>query len=149
MVPIIDSVKSRIKVYEIDVDEVDPLILTTYKVKSIPLLIIEDSDSNILWRHTGTLQKIDFEKSLMQINEVIADDIKLKEKNDEYINSRRKQIVGLFSSYHNRYFNAAASRGWIPYMITKAEVANILNYVACEAHRDVVVSALTAELNQK
>ena len=106
-------------------------------------------DDNPIVRLLDSTQKILFEKSLMQINEVIADDIKLKEKNDEYINSRRKQIVGLFSSYHNRYFNAAASRGWIPYMITKAEVANILNYVACEAHRDVVVSALTAELNQK
>lgn len=106
-------------------------------------------DDNPNVRLLDSTQKIDFEKSLMQINEVIADDIRLKKKNDEYINSRRKQIVGLFSSYHNRYFNAAASRGWIPYMITKAEVANILNYVACEAHRDVVVSALTAELNQK
>ena len=106
-------------------------------------------DDNPIVRLLDSTQKILFEKSLMQINEVIADDIKLKEKNDEYINSRRKQIVGLFSSYHNRYFNAAASRGWIPYMITKAEVANVLNYVACEAHRDVVVSALTAELNQK
>ena len=56
MAPIIDSVKSRIKVHEIDVDEIDSLILTTYNVKSIPLLIIEDSDSNILWRHEGIIK---------------------------------------------------------------------------------------------
>ena len=64
MVPIIDSVKSRIKVYEIDVDEVDPLILTTYKVKSIPLLIIEDSNSNILWRHEGVIKQNDLHAKL-------------------------------------------------------------------------------------
>ncbi len=127
------------------------LVILNFNDEEISFEIIPyiQCDDNPNVRLLNSTQKILFEKSLMQINEVIADDIKLKEKNDEYINSRRKQIVGLFSSYHNRYFNAAASRGWIPYMITKAEVANILNYVACEAHRDVVVSALTAELNQK
>jgi hypothetical protein len=45
--------------------------------------------------------------------------------------------------------NAAASRGWLPFLITKSEIANVLNYVACEANRDVVISALSAELNSE
>lgn len=72
MVPIIDSVKSRIKVHEIDVDEVDPLILTTYKVKSIPLLIIEDSDSNVLWRHEGIIKQNDLHTKLDELNLMVS-----------------------------------------------------------------------------
>lgn len=72
MVPIIDSVKSRIKVHEIDVDEVDPLILTAYNVKSIPLLIIEDSDSNILWRHEGIIKQNDLHAKLDELNLMVS-----------------------------------------------------------------------------
>lgn len=71
MAPIIDSVKSRIKVHEIDVDEVDSLILTTYNVKSIPLLILEDSNSNILWRHEGVIKQNDLHAKLDEFDLII------------------------------------------------------------------------------
>lgn len=72
---IVDEIRDKIRVIDIDVDEVDSDILSIYNIKSIPTFIIEDSDSNILWRHTGTLQKIDFENKLNELNSNIAQEV--------------------------------------------------------------------------
>ena len=74
MQPIVESVAHRIKIHEIDVDEVDPLILSTYNIKSIPVLIVEDDDSNILWRHNGTIKQSELEEKLDELNSYITNE---------------------------------------------------------------------------
>lgn len=69
LAPIIEEIKDLISVHEIDIDEVDPVVLTKYKVKSIPLLIIVDDSENEVWRHIGSISKIDL---INQINEYVS-----------------------------------------------------------------------------
>jgi hypothetical protein len=38
-VPILEELKSRIIIEDIDVDEVDPVVLTNYKIRNIPVLL--------------------------------------------------------------------------------------------------------------
>ena len=79
---------------------------------------------------------------LNELNEIIQDDTRLQQSFDEWVKGRERWVHSLFSSYHNRYLNAAASRGWIPFPASKKEIGAILNYISCEAHRDIVLDVL-------
>ena len=50
---------------DIDVDEVDPVVLTNYKIRNIPVLIIT-KDNVEVWRHVGSISKIDLENKLKE-----------------------------------------------------------------------------------
>ena len=83
-----------------------------------------------------------FNKRLSELNEIIQDDIRLQSYFNEWVKSRERWVYSLFNSYHNRYLNAAANRNWIPYPAPKKEIGVILNYISCEAHRDIVLDVL-------
>lgn len=83
-----------------------------------------------------------FNKRLSELNEIIQDDIRLQSYFNEWVKSRERWVYSLFNSYHNRYLNAAANRSWIPYPAPKKEIGAILNYISCEAHRDIVLDVL-------
>lgn len=83
-----------------------------------------------------------FNNKLNELNEIIQDDTRLQQSFDEWVKGRERWVHSLFSSYHNRYLNAAASRGWIPFPASKKEIGAILNYISCEAHRDIVLDVL-------
>lgn len=63
MVPILEELKSKINIKEIDVDEVDPVVLTNYKIRNIPVLILLKDDKEV-WRHVGSISKADLEKEI-------------------------------------------------------------------------------------
>lgn len=46
-------------------DEVDPAVLTNYKIRNIPVLIIT-KDNVEVWRHVGSISKIDLENKLKE-----------------------------------------------------------------------------------
>ena len=83
-----------------------------------------------------------FNKRLSELNEIIQDDTRLQQSFDEWVKGRERWVYCLFNSYHNRYLNAAANRSWIPYPAPKKEIGVILNYISCEAHRDIVLDVL-------
>lgn len=63
MTPILEELKSKIDIQDIDVEEVDPIVLTNYKVKNIPVLILL-RDNKEVWRHVGSISKSDLEKEI-------------------------------------------------------------------------------------
>lgn len=89
-----------------------------------------------------------FNDRISELNEVVSDDIKLRTAFDVMADGRLRQTKTLFASYHNRYLNAAANRGYIPYIVKKKEVSAQLNRVLCEAHRDVIVRNLEEIMNE-
>lgn len=91
---------------------------------------------------------IKFNDRISELNEVVSDDIKLRTSFDVMADGRLMQTKTLFASYHNRYLNAAANRGYIPYIVKKKEVSAQLNRVLCEAHRDVIVRNLEEIMNE-
>ena len=92
--------------------------------------------------------KVVFEQKIEVLNSIIADDAKLIEKFNEWVVKKTPWWLSIFSSYHNRYLNAAASRGYIPRPASKTELAILLNYIGCEAHRDITLAILDKEINK-
>lgn len=93
------------------------------------------------------MMRENFFRIIDELNRVIADDNLLKDTFDKWSVSRERLIKSIFFSYHNRYLNAAAHRGWIPLPMRQIEIAPILNFIACEAHRDIVIDVLNNCLN--
>lgn len=65
LVPILEELKDKVVIEDIDVDEVDPVVLTNYKIRNIPVLIIT-KDNVEVWRHVGSISKIDLENKLKE-----------------------------------------------------------------------------------
>lgn len=65
LVPILEELKDKVVIEDIDVDEVDPVALTNYKIRNIPVLIIT-KDNVEVWRHVGSISKVDLENKLKE-----------------------------------------------------------------------------------
>lgn len=65
LTPILEELKDKVTIEDIDVDEVDPVVLTNYKIRNIPVLIIT-KDNVKVWRHVGSISKIDLENKLKE-----------------------------------------------------------------------------------
>lgn len=61
--PILEELNSKINIQEIDVDEVDPIVLTNYKIRNIPVLVLL-KDNKEVWRHVGSISKSNLEKEI-------------------------------------------------------------------------------------
>lgn len=65
LVPILEELKDKVVIEDIDVDEVDPVVLTNYKIRNIPVLIITKNNVEV-WRHVGSISKVDLENKLKE-----------------------------------------------------------------------------------
>ena len=90
-----------------------------------------------------------FHSKIKELNDIIADDDLLSVNFNKWIASCYKSKLSLFSSYHNRYLNAAASRGYIPRPASSRELVSLLNNIACESHRDISMAVLYNACNKK
>lgn len=66
LTPIVEELKSTYDVWDIDVDEAEDTTLVKYKIRSIPVLILEDDQGKELWKHVGSISKIDLENKLKE-----------------------------------------------------------------------------------
>lgn len=94
-------------------------------------------------------EKKRFEKDITDLNAVIADDEKLQQELDKFILSRRSSIMSVFTRYTNRYLRGAVSRHWIPYLLPKSKVLDMIDYISCESQRDVTLGFLKEYTKQK
>lgn len=83
-----------------------------------------------------------FNISINKLNLIISDDKQLAEAFADWCNKRYNSVNSLFRSYHNRYLNAAAIRGWIKHPQRPNEIKAMLNYIMCESHRDITIKIL-------
>lgn len=83
-----------------------------------------------------------FEACIQRLNAIIADNEQLSGSMEAYVRSRRSSIMSVFTPYSNRYLRAAASRHWIPYMLSKNKVLDMIDYISCEAQRDITLGYL-------
>lgn len=66
LTPIVEELKSTYDIWDIDVDEAEDTTLVKYKIRSIPALILEDDQGKELWKHVGSISKIDLENKLKE-----------------------------------------------------------------------------------
>lgn len=64
--PIVEELKSTYDIWDIDVDEAEDTTLVKYKIRSIPVLILEDDRGKELWKHVGSISKVDLENKLKE-----------------------------------------------------------------------------------
>lgn len=65
LTPILEELKDKVTIEDIDVDEVDPVVLTNYKIRNIPVLIIT-KDNVEVWRHVGSISKVELEDKIKE-----------------------------------------------------------------------------------
>lgn len=63
LVPILEELKSKVVIEEIDVDEADSSILIKYGIRNIPVLILMKDDKEV-WKHIGSISKLELEKEI-------------------------------------------------------------------------------------
>lgn len=66
LTPILEELKDKVTIEDIDVDEAEDTTLVKYKIRSIPVLILEDDQGKELWKHVGSISKIDLENKLKE-----------------------------------------------------------------------------------
>lgn len=85
------------------------------------------------------LQSNVFQKELMKINEVIADDNRLRQENENYYKSCSKSIGRVFEIYScSRILNKLHAMGILPSIMPKKQIIKLQNFICCESHRDKV-----------
>lgn len=85
---------------------------------------------------------------ISELNSIIADDSLLKVEFEMWVQKNTKARLTAFAPYFHRYLNAAANRGWIPMRLTSINAGRMLNYIACEAHRDITIQVMLNKLNE-
>lgn len=90
-----------------------------------------------------------FWQKLNSINDTISDDNLFEIKWKEFVKCRSQSIITPFTPYSNEYLRAAAGRHFIPYCIPKRKIAEMLNFIICEAHRDVLLESMQNRLEYK
>ena len=91
-------------------------------------------------------EKQTFDQMVKTISNTIADDRLLEEKWNDYVKKRSRTVVTPFTPYLSGYARAAAGRHWLPYMMPEKKVADMLNFIQCEAHRDLLSWAMQKKL---
>lgn len=66
LVPIIEELKNNYEVIDIDVDEAEDTTLMKYKIRSIPVLVLEDNEGKEIWRHVGSISKAELESKIKE-----------------------------------------------------------------------------------
>lgn len=77
-----------------------------------------------------------FNNELKELNTIIANSEKLKEKASQYYHDSMKSISYIVEPIQNRYVSALQRRGLLPRLWSKRYVVKLQNYVMCEAHKD-------------
>lgn len=86
-----------------------------------------------------------FQDEIKRINEVIQDDDKFY-SNYKLFCEKKSGYEATVSPYLNDHIRAAASRGWIPTLLPHRKIKNILNFIECESHRDLLIASLKNKL---
>lgn len=119
---------------------------TEVRFEAVPYVQCDEKPKVILME--GDKKKL-FEKEIQQLNEVIADDERLQEELNKFIVERKSSIMSIFTPYTNKYMRAAVSHHWIPYILPKSKVLDMIDYISCESQRDITLGYLDVFVNKK
>lgn len=90
-----------------------------------------------------------FGKQIERLNEIIADDNKLRDHFNELCNDGMRRFAPILFPYRNKYFRALAIRGLLPSFITKDKLKNLRAYSSCESYNETLKTFLDIKLKKK
>jgi len=84
-----------------------------------------------------------FHDKQQQLNNIIADDLKLAAAFDSYCQSVSRMYEAYIEPRFGKYIAALRARGFFPKLMGKKKKLLLLNLTRCEAHRDVLLNFLS------
>lgn len=87
-------------------------------------------------------ERLAFERKIAELNQIIADDELLNREYDRFCQRRKRAIIAPFTAYLTPFARVAAGRRLLPYLIPKGKMAELINFIECESHRDVLLKVL-------
>lgn len=88
-------------------------------------------------------EKNEFQCELEKLSAVIADDRKLSEKFDQYIQTVRRSYEAFIEPHSLLLVHALRNRNLLPSLLTNRKKRILLNLMRCEAHNDVIKKILS------
>ena len=88
-----------------------------------------------------------FWNSIHSISETISDDNLLRQQYEKFVKLRSSALLSPFTPYFNEYFQLAAGRHYLPFLIPKNKLAKMLGVIQCESHRDILIESMNDKLN--
>ena len=85
---------------------------------------------------------VEFNRRIVELNEIISDYDVLRNSFEEYCRTRYEEIRLVLSPYTNRYANALCRRRILPAFDSPKRFVKILNNIDCESRRDVLLDYL-------
>lgn len=86
-----------------------------------------------------------FNKKLISLNKIIADKDLLEANFIDFVRARELEYNFLLQPYSNRVLRKLFKVHLIPNIVSHVKKLNLLNYVRCESHRDVLIDFLKME----
>ena len=88
-------------------------------------------------------EQIVFKEQLMTLNDIITDDLELKNSLSDYYTKSATNELAILEPYSGRVMSKLLGMKLVPRFIKNKKVPAILNHVECESHRDKLIFALT------
>ena len=76
------------------------------------------------------------------LNDTIADDEKLQNAFNNYVESWKPVMNTWIQPYKGKYLPSLYKKGWLPSIITKSKKRLFTNLIRCEAHRDILLNSI-------
>jgi poly-gamma-glutamate synthesis protein (capsule biosynthesis protein) len=92
--------------------------------------------------HLNSEEKEVFQKDIMRLNGIIADDEQLELKFQEYCESVFQMYDAFLEPYFGKYVTALRKRGLFPRLVSKRKRLLYLNLIRCDSHREVLLRLL-------
>ena len=87
----------------------------------------------------------DFKLEIKRLNNIISNQQLLIQNFNEWTSENKGSYRSCCIPYDNRFLRKAANLGWIPDGLDRDHLLQMLNYVQCEAHRDLFISFLQSK----
>lgn len=87
-------------------------------------------------------EKSSFEDSIKKLNEIIADDKRLREEHQHWMTKTSKAYLTALEPYSSRISVGLFVRGLFPSFLTKRKKCRLLNLLECESHLERIIHSL-------
>lgn len=119
--------------------------LLSYQIILGVILIL--SGKTIQYRENRSLsidkkEQNNFVRNIEKINQIINNNSLLEEEFHKWIRTKTKSVLILFEPYETRILRKLYCKNLLPSLNKKRKWLQILNYILCESHNDIVKHAL-------
>lgn len=109
-------------------------------IRQIPY--VQCANGQIYVRLMNQQEFVAFQQKTEELNGIINNQIKLQDSFNKFVKEKSKNYYSLFSPYSNRYLRYLCKHGLLPTFITRKKRLQLLNYLECESHRDIMLDTL-------